>query len=56
MRKRPFEAYVLLKTLCYSTEDSQGFKMTPEDETNFRKMIMEEPKNQALRNPNLDYT
>ena len=41
--KDPLEAYLLLKMLCYSIEDSQGIKMTPEDEANFRKMVIEEP-------------
>ncbi len=42
----PVEAYLLLKLLCYSIEDSEGFKLMPEDEEKLRKMCLEPPKNE----------
>ena len=41
----PVEAYLLLKILCYSIEDSEGFRLMPEDEERLRKLCLEPPHN-----------
>jgi hypothetical protein len=35
----PIEAYLLLKMLCYSIEDSFGFRLDIEEEAKFREMF-----------------
>ena len=35
----PIEAYLLLKMLCYSIEDSCGFRLDTEEEAKFREMF-----------------
>jgi hypothetical protein len=43
----PIEAYLLLKILCYSIEDSEGFRLIPEDEERLRKLCLEPPPKNA---------
>lgn len=35
----PIEAYILLKMLCYSIEDSFGFRLDTVEEAKFREML-----------------
>ena len=39
----PVEAYLLLKILCYSIEDSEGFRLMLEDEEKLRRLCLEPP-------------
>jgi hypothetical protein len=47
----PVEAYLLLKILCYSIEDSEGFKLMPEDEERLRKLCLEPTKHNSQDKP-----
>ena len=47
----PVEAYLLLKILCFSIEESEGFKLLPEDEEQLRKMCLEPQKNTPQNEP-----
>ena len=46
----PVEAYLLLKLLCFSIEDDEGFKLMPEDEERLRKLCLE-PKHDSKDQP-----
>ena len=47
----PVEAYLLLKILCFSIEDSEGFKLMPQDEEKLRQLCLEPPKNNSQNEP-----
>jgi hypothetical protein len=47
----PVEAYLILKLLCISIEDSHGFKLLSEDEETLRKLCLEPPKDGSKREP-----
>lgn len=47
----PVEAYLLLKVLCYSIEESEGFRLMPDAEERLRKMCLGLPKNGAPDKP-----
>ncbi len=42
--KDPFEAYLLLKLLCFTMEKAYGFQIEPEYEEELKKLLFESPK------------